>query len=111
MRDVLMLCFALLMRCPIVDSGTRNDFAISAVVSPPTARNVSAIAAGPSRLPRMVSEVCHYMHRNFARIHETLRVTPAIQAGLSDPLWSVEEIVVLNQQKSHARYGCRARLL
>jgi hypothetical protein len=44
MRDVLMLCFARLMRCPIVDSGTRNAFAISAVVRPPTARSVSAIA-------------------------------------------------------------------
>ena len=39
-----MLCFARLIRCAIVASGTRNAFAISAVVSPPTARSVSAIA-------------------------------------------------------------------
>jgi hypothetical protein len=39
-----MLCLARLIRCAIVDSGTRNALAISAVVSPPTARNVSAIA-------------------------------------------------------------------
>ena len=39
-----MRCFARLMRCAIVASSTRNAFAISAVVSPPTARSVSAIA-------------------------------------------------------------------
>ena len=45
-RDDLMLALARLMRCAIVASGTRNAFAISAVVSPPTARSVSAIADG-----------------------------------------------------------------
>src|SRR5437667_8504394 len=39
-----MLCLARLMRCAMVASGTRNAFAISAVVNPPTARSVSAIA-------------------------------------------------------------------
>lgn len=34
----------------------------------------------------------HYMYYNFARIHQTLRVTPAIEAGVSDHVWSVEEI-------------------
>ena len=37
----------------------------------------------------------HYMHYNFARIHKTLRVTPAMQAGLSDHVWSLGEIVAL----------------
>jgi hypothetical protein len=41
-----MLCFARLIRCAIVASGTRNALAISAVVRPPTARNVSAMAEG-----------------------------------------------------------------
>jgi len=39
-----MLSFARLMRCAIVDSGTRNALAISAVVRPPTALSVSATA-------------------------------------------------------------------
>jgi len=39
-----MLCLARLIRCAMVDSGTRNAFAISAVVKPPTARRVRAIA-------------------------------------------------------------------
>lgn len=37
----------------------------------------------------------HYMHYNFARIHKTLRVTPAMEAGVSDHAWSVEDIARL----------------
>jgi hypothetical protein len=37
----------------------------------------------------------HFMHYNFARIHQTLRVTPAMEAGISDHAWSLEEIVAL----------------
>jgi hypothetical protein len=37
----------------------------------------------------------HFMHYNFARIHKTLRVTPAMQAGISDHVWSLEEIAHL----------------
>ena len=37
----------------------------------------------------------HYMHYNFARIHKTLRITPAMAAGISDHVWSVDEIVGL----------------
>jgi len=37
----------------------------------------------------------HFMHYNFARIHQTLRITPAMAAGVSDHLWSIEEIADL----------------
>jgi IS1 family transposase len=37
----------------------------------------------------------HFMHYNFARIHKTLRVTPAMAAGLADHVWSLEEIAFL----------------
>lgn len=37
----------------------------------------------------------HFMHYNFARIHKTLRVTPAMEAGISDHVWSLEEIAKL----------------
>jgi hypothetical protein len=32
---------------------------------------------------------------NFVRVHETLRVTPAMEAGRTDHVWSVEELVGL----------------
>jgi IS1 family transposase len=37
----------------------------------------------------------HYMHYNFARIHQSLRVTPAMEAGVSDHVWEIEDIVGL----------------
>jgi hypothetical protein len=35
------------------------------------------------------------MNYNFCRIHQTLRVTPAMEAGIADHVWSLEEIVNL----------------
>lgn len=35
---------------------------------------------------------------NFTKIHKTLRVTPAMQAGLTDHVWSMEEIVRLLEE-------------
>ncbi len=37
----------------------------------------------------------HMMHYNFARVHQTLKTSPAVKAGVSDHVWSVEEIVAL----------------
>lgn len=37
----------------------------------------------------------HFMYYNFARIHKTLRVTPAMEAGISERLWAIEDIVKL----------------
>jgi IS1 family transposase len=37
----------------------------------------------------------HYMHYNFCRIHKSLRVTPAMEAGVSKHVWSTEEIADL----------------
>lgn len=37
----------------------------------------------------------HFMHYNFARVHQSLRVTPAMQAGIADHIWSIEEIAGL----------------
>jgi IS1 family transposase len=37
----------------------------------------------------------HFMYYNFGRIHKTLRITPAIAAGVSDHVWSLEEIAGL----------------
>jgi hypothetical protein len=37
----------------------------------------------------------HSMFYNFVKIHQTLRVTPAMEAGVSDHVWTVEELVGL----------------
>lgn len=37
----------------------------------------------------------HFMYYNFCRIHQSLRVTPAMEAGLTDHVWSIEEMIAL----------------
>jgi hypothetical protein len=37
----------------------------------------------------------YFMYYNFARVHQTLRVTPAMEAGLADHVWAIEEIIAL----------------
>lgn len=37
----------------------------------------------------------HFMHYNFCRIHQTLRVTPAMEAGVTDRVWDTADIVEL----------------
>jgi IS1 family transposase len=36
-----------------------------------------------------------YMHYNFVRIHQTLRITPAMAAGVTHRLWSIEDVIGL----------------
>ncbi len=37
----------------------------------------------------------HVMRYNYVRIHQTLRVTPAVAAGLTDRLWSIQDLIGL----------------
>jgi IS1 family transposase len=37
----------------------------------------------------------HFMHYNFCRIHQTLRVTPAMAANVTNRLWTADDIVAL----------------
>jgi IS1 family transposase len=41
------------------------------------------------------SVALHYMYYNFCRVHQTLRVTPAMEAKLTDHVWSLEELCTL----------------
>jgi IS1 family transposase len=41
----------------------------------------------------------HMMHYNFGRKHQTLGTAPAVQAGITDHIWSVEEIIALLDSK------------
>jgi IS1 family transposase len=41
----------------------------------------------------------YFMYYNFCRIHQTLRVTPAMEAGIADHVWDIQEIVALLVRK------------
>ncbi len=44
----------------------------------------------------------YFMYYNFCRVHQTLRVTPAMEAGLTDHVWTLEELVGLLETKEIA---------
>lgn len=63
--------------------------------------------------PKKLENHCHalalyFVHYNFMRIHKTLRVTPAMAAGLTDRLWSWENIIAImdaqNEPKKRGPY-------
>jgi len=37
----------------------------------------------------------HFIHYNFCRVHQTLRVTPAMAAGIADHVWDIDELIAL----------------
>lgn len=41
----------------------------------------------------------HFMNYNFCRKHQTLKMTPAMAAGLTDRIWSVDDIVALIEER------------
>ncbi|MCU1272658.1 MAG: uncharacterized protein JWO48_89 [Bryobacterales bacterium] len=44
----------------------------------------------------------YYTYYNFCRVHQTLKTTPAVKAGIADHVWSVNEIVALLDQQANA---------
>ena len=37
----------------------------------------------------------YFMFYNFCKIHKTLRVTPAMEAGVADRVWDLEEVIMM----------------
>ena len=42
-----------------------------------------------------------FFYHNFVRLHQTLRCTPAMKAGIADHKWSIDEMVDLLPEVSH----------
>jgi len=51
----------------------------------------------------------HFMFYNFCRPHQTLRVTPAMEAGIADHVWSVDELIALIPEAPRAAWGSKKR--
>jgi hypothetical protein len=41
----------------------------------------------------IASIAIHYMHYNFCRVHQSLRVTPAMEAKIADHVWTIPEML------------------
>jgi hypothetical protein len=44
----------------------------------------------------------NYFAYNFIKIHRSLRVTPAMEAGVTDRLWEVQDVVALLEAKEQS---------
>jgi hypothetical protein len=44
----------------------------------------------------------HFMYYNFVKIHHTIRVTPAMAAGVTNRLWDMEDVVRLVEEREAA---------
>ena len=51
----------------------------------------------------------HFMHYNFVRIHKTLKTTPAMAAGVTNTLWSMNDIVALIDAKEALKDRSRGK--
>jgi hypothetical protein len=50
--------------------------------------------AFPKKLDNLKFAVAlHFAYYNFCRVHSTLRVTPVMEAGLTDHIWSIAELL------------------
>jgi hypothetical protein len=47
----------------------------------------------------------HALWYNFVRVHETLRISPAMAAGIETRLWSMEDVVRLVKRREDRRSG------
>ena len=48
---------------------------------------------------RMHALSLYFAYCNFCRIHQSLRVTPAMEASVTDHAWTIEELVTLAEQR------------
>lgn len=65
--------------------------------TPQSLRRFTRLTNGFSKKVSMhaASVALHFTYYNFCKVHMSLRVTPAMEAGVSDHVWEVEELVAL----------------
>jgi IS1 family transposase len=108
----LEIDYAMLVRIYGSDAANRTKYSLAeclgyqtvAITGRPDPRHVSTSYVERQNLTNAFSKkvenhvhavALHFMHYNFCRIHQTLRVTPAMEADVADHVWSIEEMVSL----------------
>lgn len=56
------------------------------------------MVVGQFEISRSGEVALHMMYFNFVRIHKTLRMSPAMAAGVSNRLWEIADIVALVEE-------------
>jgi hypothetical protein len=64
------------------------------ILQRPDPGNTAAGNAFSKKVDNLRHAVALYaIHYNFCRVHQTLRITPAMKAGIADHLWTIEEML------------------
>lgn len=50
----------------------------------------------------------HFVHYNFCRVHQTIKTTPAMKAGIADHVWTLAELVDLLERQERSLVGSSA---
>ena len=50
------------------------------------------------QMPHFYALAIYFMHYNYVRIHQTLRVTPTMAAGVSKTLWTLDDVVKMIEE-------------
>lgn len=50
----------------------------------------------------------HFAFYNWCRVHQSLRVTPAMEAGLTDRVWTIEDLLALVPEPTRAPWGSKS---
>ena len=86
----------------MAEAAGRNAIRASAVCSKLGgigSKSVASSAAGDRQGPNHAYSVAiHFMHYNFVRIHQSLRITPALAPGVSDTLWSLTNMARVTEE-------------
>jgi hypothetical protein len=56
---------------------------------------LSSLSVKEDRKPRAYDVQIYFMHYNFVRLHQTLRMTPAMAAGVTKQLWEMADMVTV----------------
>ena len=62
---------------------------------------------------RMHAGALHFMYYNLVKVHQTLKITPAIEAGLTDRLWDISDLIAIldaNEQVPKIRGNYKPRI-
>lgn len=51
------------------------------------------------------SVALHYFHYNFIRVHQTIKTTPAVQAGLTNKIWTMVDFVKMLEKEEELLGG------
>jgi hypothetical protein len=68
--------------------------------------DVQSFGSGSKKVEHHAAAVAlWFAYYNFCRVHQTLRVTPAMEAGLSNHVWSIEELIALLPETKPTKRG------